>query len=34
MPHVEDWAEKVYKPDIQNNRGKLYKQPRYDVNDL
>jgi 4-oxalocrotonate tautomerase len=30
----QDWAEKVYKPDIQNNRYKLYKKPGYDVNDL
>ncbi len=25
----EDWAEKVYKPDIQNKREKLYKKPGY-----
>jgi len=30
----QDWAEKVYKPDIQNNWDKLYKKPGYDVNDL
>jgi 4-oxalocrotonate tautomerase len=24
-----DWAEQVYKPDILNNSGKLYKKPRY-----
>lgn len=30
----EDWAEKVYKPDIQNKWGSLYKKPGYDVNDL
>ena len=24
-----DWAEKVYKPDIVNNRDKLYKKPGY-----
>jgi threonine dehydrogenase-like Zn-dependent dehydrogenase len=29
-----DWAEKVYKADIQNHRDKLYKKPGYDVNDL
>jgi 4-oxalocrotonate tautomerase len=25
----QDWAEKVYKPDILNNSEKLYKKPRY-----
>jgi len=25
----EDWAEKVYKPDILNNKGSLYKEPGY-----
>ena len=25
-----DWTEKVYKPDIINGRGKLYKRPGYD----
>lgn len=25
----EDWTEKVYKPDILNNREKLYKNPGY-----
>ena len=25
----EDWAEKVYNPDIVNNAEKLYKQPGY-----
>ena len=30
----QDWKEKVYKPDIQKNWDKLYKQPGYDVNDL
>ena len=29
----QDWKEKVYKPDIQENWDKLYKQPGYDVND-
>ena len=26
---AEDWAEKVYKPDIVNNVEQLYKQPGY-----
>ncbi len=26
----EDWAEKVYKPDILDNPEKLYKKPGYD----
>ena len=26
----DDWAEKVYKPDIVNRAGKLYKKPGYD----
>ena len=30
----QDWAEKVYKPDIQNKRDRLNKKPGYDVNDL
>lgn len=30
----QDWAEKVYKPDIQNKRDQLYKKPGYDVHDL
>jgi 4-oxalocrotonate tautomerase len=25
----QDWAEKVYKPDIVNNMKKLYKKPGY-----
>lgn len=25
----EDWAEKVYKPDIINNQDRLYKRPGY-----
>ena len=25
----EEWAEKVYKPDIENGAGKLYKRPGY-----
>ncbi len=27
----EDWAEKVYKPDILNSSGKLYKKPGYSM---
>jgi 4-oxalocrotonate tautomerase len=27
----EDWAEKVYKPDILNTQGKLYKKPGYSM---
>lgn len=30
----QDWADKVYKPDILNNQDKLYKTPGYDLNDL
>ncbi|HZT88374.1 MAG TPA: tautomerase family protein [Stellaceae bacterium] len=26
----EDWADKVYKPDIMEGAGKLYKKPGYD----
>jgi 4-oxalocrotonate tautomerase len=26
---AKDWAEKVYKPDIVNAPGKLYKEPGY-----
>ena len=26
----EDWAEKVYEPDIQNKWGTLYKKPGYE----
>jgi len=29
----QDWAEKVYKPDIQNKWDKLYKKPGYNEND-
>ena len=25
----KDWVEKVYKPDIQNNKDSLYKEPGY-----
>ena len=31
---AQDWAAKVYKPDIQRNWDKLYKKPGYDINDL
>ncbi len=27
----EDWKEKVYKPDILNSPGKLYKKPGYEM---
>ena len=30
----QDWAEKVYKPDIPNEWEKLYKKPGYDLSDL
>lgn len=30
----EDWAEKVYKPDIVDNSEKLYKKPGYDLSEL
>lgn len=30
----KDWAEKVYKPDIQNKPGQLYKKPGYGLSDL
>jgi len=30
----QDWAEKVYKAEIQDKWDKLYKTPGYDVNDL
>jgi len=26
---AKDWAQKVYKPDIVNSPGKLYKKPGY-----
>ena len=29
-----DWAEKVYKPDIQEKWVALYKKPGYDLSDL
>jgi 4-oxalocrotonate tautomerase len=30
----QDWAEKIYRPDIEDHWDKLYKKPGYDVNDL
>jgi 4-oxalocrotonate tautomerase len=30
----EDWAEKVYYPDIVNKPEQLYKKPGYDLSDL
>lgn len=30
----KDWAEKVYKADIQDKQNKLYKEPGYDLKDL
>lgn len=30
----EDWAEKVYKPDILNQPENIYKQPGDDIDDL
>jgi hypothetical protein len=30
----EDWAEEVFKPDIQNKSDKLYKKPSYAPSDL
>jgi 4-oxalocrotonate tautomerase len=36
MEEVEpqDWAEKVYKPDIVSKPGQLYKKPGYDISEL
>ena len=36
MEEVEprDWAEKVYKPDIENKPEQLYKKPGYDLSEL
>ena len=31
---AQDWAEEVYKPDIQRNPDKLYKKPGYGLQDL
>jgi 4-oxalocrotonate tautomerase len=30
----QDWAEKVYKPDIKSKWDQLYKKPEYNENDL
>ncbi|HTM10569.1 MAG TPA: tautomerase family protein [Verrucomicrobiae bacterium] len=30
----KDWAEKVYKPEIQSNLQKLYRKPGYTLEDL
>jgi 4-oxalocrotonate tautomerase len=30
----KDWAEKVFKPDIQAKWDRLYKKPGYDLTDL
>ncbi|HWP49568.1 MAG TPA: tautomerase family protein [Candidatus Limnocylindrales bacterium] len=30
----QDWAEKVYKPDIVNKPKQLYKRPGYDLSEL
>jgi 4-oxalocrotonate tautomerase len=30
----QDWAEKVYKPDIVNKAVQLYKKPGYDLSEL
>ena len=30
----QDWAEKVYKPDVQNQSVRLYKRPGYGLKDL
>jgi 4-oxalocrotonate tautomerase len=30
----EDWAEKVYKPDIANKPEQLYEKPGYDLSEL
>jgi 4-oxalocrotonate tautomerase len=31
---ANDWAEKVYRPDIESQPEKLYKKPGYDLSDL
>ncbi len=31
---AEDWAEKVYKPDIVRKPEQLYKKPGYDLSEL
>ena len=30
----QDWAEQVYRPEIESNIERLYKKPGYDVEDL
>lgn len=30
----QEWADKVYKPDVKDKWDKLYKKPGYDENDL
>ena len=30
----QEWAEKVYKPEIKDKRDTLYKEPAYDESDL
>jgi len=30
----QDWAERVYTPDIRNKWDKVYKKPGYDIKDL
>jgi 4-oxalocrotonate tautomerase len=32
--NARDWAEKVYRPDIESQPEKLYKKPGYDLSDL
>jgi 4-oxalocrotonate tautomerase len=36
MEEIEarDWAEKVYKPDIERRPDRLYKKPGYDLSEL
>jgi len=31
---ARDWAEKVYKPDIESKPDQLYKKPGYDLSEL
>jgi 4-oxalocrotonate tautomerase len=31
---ARDWADKVYKPDIENKPDQLYKKPDYDLSEL
>ena len=30
----QDWAEQVYKPDVENKPEQLYKKPGYDLSEL